>query len=549
MVSKTGKTQRILQYINGDNLTQIQYGKGFQRINFTMPNVSTDALFQLVKSLEKSEKRSFKLYAKRNSSSDELKIVHLFDALDKMDEFDEEQLLKKNKSITKLQLSNIKSHLYRELLASIRLLKSEDNIDIQLHEQLDYARILYNKGLYLQSLKILYKIKEHAKATNQVSFLPQVLFLEIKIESLHITRSMQDKAESLSREVNDANNRLQMIGQLSNLSLQLYSWYIKNGHARNKNDEAAVKSYFETSLGFDVKTVDGFYEKLYLYQSYCWYAFIRQDFLMYYRYTQKWVDLFEKEPMMIGIETTHYIKGMHNLLGAHFDLQNDSKFAAELERFEDFSTSAAMHNNDNNRIQTFVYLYIAKINRHFMLGTFSAGTELIPEIEGFVLENKMYIDRHRILVFYYKFASLYFGSGNYDKAIDYLNKIINWKVDLRTDLQCYARLLHLIAHYELGNFQLLEYLIKSVYRFMAKMENLSVVEEEMFKFLKKAFNLTPAKLKPEFQKLLDKLKKYENSSSETRAFAYLDVISWLESKINKVPVQDIIRKKYLAKNK
>ena len=27
-------------------------------------------------------------------------------------------------------------------------------------------------------------------------------------------------------------------------------------------------------------------------QSYCWYAFIRQDFLMYYRYTQKWVDLF-----------------------------------------------------------------------------------------------------------------------------------------------------------------------------------------------------------------------------------------------------------------
>ena len=36
------------------------------------------------------------------------------------------------------------------------------------------------------------------------------------------------------------------------------------------------------------------------------------------------------------------------------------------------------------------------------------------------------------------------------------------------DLQCYARLLHLMAHYELGNFEIMESLIKSVYRFMAK---------------------------------------------------------------------------------
>ncbi len=101
------------------------------------------------------------------------------------------------------------------------------------------------------------------------------------------------------------------------------------------------------------------------------------------------------------------------------------------------------------------------------------------------------MDRHRILVFYYKIASLYFGSANYDATIDYLNKIINWKVDLRNDLQCYARLLHLIAHYELGNFGLLEYLIKSVYRFMSKMGNLGIVEEEIFHFLRRSFRLSP----------------------------------------------------------
>jgi hypothetical protein len=122
-------------------------------------------------------------------------------------------------------------------------------------------------------------------------------------------------------------------------------------------------------------------------------------------------------------------------------------------------------------------------------------------------------------------------------------------MDLRTDLQCYARLLHLIAHYELGNESLLEYLIKSVYRFMAKMQNLSRVEEQIFQFLRNSFQLGPKELKPEFSGLLNKLKNYEKNRYETRAFVYLDIISWLESKIRDVPVQLIIREKFLERNK
>ena len=105
----------------------------------------------------------------------------------------------------------------------------------------------------------------------------------------------------------------------------------------------------------------------------------------------------------------------------------------------------------------------------------------------------------------------------------------------------------MIAHYELGNYQLLEYLIKSVYRFMSKMENLGVVEEEIFMFLKRSFHLSPKQLKPEFELLLEKLKRLEKNPSATRAFAYLDIISWLESKIKGVPVQDVIREKFLKK--
>lgn len=511
-----------------------------------MPNRSTDVLFQLIKSLEKAEKRNFKLYVQRNSSNKDLKIIQLFDAIDKMAEYDEAVLLKKLPVIKKQQLSNIKAHLYKQVLASLRLLKSEDSIDMQLHEQLDHARILYNKGLYHQSLKILDKLKELAVTYNQDSFLIQIISLEKKIETLHITRSLQNRADQLAYEANEINQKRKTITTLSNLALQLYSWYIKNGLARNEADEAAVRNFFVAHLPADAQKQVGFYEQLYLYQSYCWYAFIRQDFLMYYRYTQKWTDLFLQQPQMVRVETGHYIKGMHNLLNAHFTLRNYRGFETVLEQFKQFAQTDTVICNDNNRIQTFVYLHTAKINRHFLQGTFNEGLSLVTYIDEKLEEYYLFLDRHRVLVFYYKIASLYFGAGNYDKCIDYLQKIINWKVDLRNDLQCYARLLHLLAHYEMGNFDIMEYLTKSVYRFLAKMENLTVIEEAMFAFIRNTFHLSPRKLKPAFEQLLNHIKQFENNRFETRAFSYLDIISWLESKVYEKPLNQVIRNKYLA---
>ena len=125
-----------------------------------MSNRFTDALFQLIHSLEKAEKRHFKLFVTRSSSKEDLKIIQLFDALDKMQDYDEKLILRKLHPVTKSQLANLKTHLYKQLLTSLRVLKTTDNIDLQLSEQLDFARILYNKGLKMQSLKVLEKAKE-----------------------------------------------------------------------------------------------------------------------------------------------------------------------------------------------------------------------------------------------------------------------------------------------------------------------------------------------------------------------------------------------------
>ena len=98
-----------------------------------MSNRSKDALFQLIKSLEKAEKRNFKLFVQRNLGASDLKSTALFDALDRMEEYDEELLLRKAKSLKAAQLPNLKASLYRQILASLRTLRDDSNVEIQLH--------------------------------------------------------------------------------------------------------------------------------------------------------------------------------------------------------------------------------------------------------------------------------------------------------------------------------------------------------------------------------------------------------------------------------
>jgi hypothetical protein len=250
-----------------------------------MPDINSDALFQLIQSLEKAEKPHFKLYFKRSSTKEDLKVVQLFDALEKMQDYHEKLILTRLNNISKPQLANLKTHLYKQVLASLRLLKSADSIDLQLNEQLDYARILYNKALFLQSLNILERAREIAIAANKFNFMTQVLSLEKKTETLHITRSMPGKTMQITADAIKVSEHVTQVSALSNLALYLYTTYIKNGHARNEQDETDVKMFFKENLPPNAFRLNGLYDRLYLYQSDTWYAFIRQDFLMYYRYS------------------------------------------------------------------------------------------------------------------------------------------------------------------------------------------------------------------------------------------------------------------------
>lgn len=515
----------------------------------TKPNKEKDYLFVLIKSLSQSEKRSFKLYVRRFESNEDAKFIRLFDIMDKMDSYDERWILKKA-PVSKKQLSNMKAHLYKQILVGLRLVNADQNVELQLNEQIDFARILYNKGLYQQSLKLLDKAKHIAEKYFLDTIVLRIVELEKVIESQHITRSMRDRAETLARQAEQQTVSVSVKNKLSNLALQLYGLYLKMGHVRDENDINMVKTYYINNMPEHDPENLSFYERLYLYQAQVWFYHILQDFPHCYRSAQKWVNLFLEYPRMRKVATGNYLKAYHYLLDTLFYMDQFDRFAQVLKEFKDTLEADDFRMDENCRVLSFLYLYSNSINYRFLTGDFSGGvTEVVPALlkEMKALKNKL--DVHHVMVLHYKIACLYFGSGDNVHAILHLNEVIDHTGDgLREDLRSFAHILKLIASYEEGLDDNLEQQIKTVYKFLNKMNDLHMVQREMMNFIKNLNRIYDYQLKIAFTELRERLIQYEDHPYEKRAFLYLDIISWLESKIEGRPVQEIIQEKFKKKN-
>lgn len=510
-----------------------------------MTNQQKDNLFVLVKSLSKSEKRQFKLYVGRLGGNIDSKFLALFNLLDKMNKYDEKVVLESG-IVKKAQLSNLKAHLYKQILISLRLNPLHQNVRVQVREQLDFATILYHKGLYKQSLKILDKAKSMAIENEEKNIAYEIVELEKVIESQYITRSMSNRADELIEQAKTLSIQNTITSKLSNLSLQLYGLMLKTGYVKNDKEFKQITKYFYDRMP-DFKYEDlGFREKLWLYKSYVWYSFLVQDFLSGYKYASKWINMFYKTEGMISLNPVFFLKGNHYLLESLFYLKYHSKFKKTLEKLENIIYSSnLLPNEDNVSVLSFMYVYNNKLNLHFLEGSFKEGLPLVDEIlKGIKLYNDR-IDEHHIMVFYYKIACMYFGAGDCKKCIEYLDKIIeNKSLQMREDLMGFSRILSLVAHYEIGLDYHLEVQLKSTYKFLLKMNDLYAVQKEMIKFLRNIGNVYPHQFKDEFKKLHIRLKKYEDDPYERRAFLYLDIISWLESKIENRPIDEIISEKF-----
>jgi hypothetical protein len=495
-------------------------------------------LFNLIKRLTKSEKRHFKLYASRNASEKEPLAIRIFDIFDKINVYDEKKI---NQSFPKLKsntLSNQKAHLYELLLGSLRLLHHHDP-KIRIKELISYADVLHIKGLYRQSLTQLQKAKQLASA-HQVDILKlEIIDLEKQIESRYVTRSHSKRAEELIEESKELRRKFYFQGSWSDLSLSLYDYYLKFGHTKNQEEHDKIKSFFNENKPGDSES-----EMIHAYQCYVWFYYITQDFVQCYRYTRKWCSVYEGNEILMDNEPEMYLRGLHNGLAALFYCDDVKRFRKELTRLKEFVDLREKDFNQNQLTQAFIYLETANLNQFFIEGNFTAGAAYCDDFEKRMKSNESKLDIHRVMIFHYKMASLKFGSADFQGAIRHLNFIINHpNFALKEDIQCFARILNLIAHYELGNDDLIDFQIKSTYRFLLKLKDYQKVQSAIFNFLKKSVFMDRNQLIPDFESLREELVEILKDPYERRPTLYLDVISWLESKIQNKPVEEIIRSK------
>jgi len=503
--------------------------------------LKSDSLLQLIHSMTKSEKRNFKLNSKKTGDTSKL-YVKLFDHLDKYGNLNDSNILKRIPELKKSQLSNLRAKLSKAILRSLRDINKEIYQEIKARERFDFAKVLYAKGQYRESLDMLQVVKRMAQDLHLSPLEYLAISFEKQIESQHVTKSMSPKAYQLAIESNSIIKELELTNELSNLSLLLYARHLENGFVKNETEYQELHKYFYSLIPITENNELEFYQRLNLYQSYVWFYHMAQDFVNYYRYAQKWVNLFEEYPSMKGPATVLYIKGLHNVLNALFMAGKRKQFRENIEKLLQFNNDDQFRLSVNEKGQLQLFKYIHGINSIFMTAEYEYGAQFADDLSNRI-DNKEYPwDPSRIMVFNYKIACIHFGNGDLDKTITYLNRVEdNYSPRLKVDIQCFARVLNLIAHFDLGNDILVSYKIKSVFRFLLKMGELEKVHSEILRFVRRTPKMQKSNLVLEFQKLRNKLVVIEKERFEKRPFLYLDIISWLDSKINRVSMVEAIR--------
>jgi hypothetical protein len=182
------------------------------------------------------------------------------------------------------------------------------------------------------------------------------------------------------------------------------------------------------------------------------------------------------------------------------------------------------------------------LNKYFLHGDYSEGLKVVPRTLARLRRYKSQLDVHRVLVFYYKIAWMYLGAGNPDEAVKYLSKMISLKVrSLREDIQGYARLMLLMAHYDMENYDVMDYMIQQYERFLNQIEDQNEVYSLSLKMFQQLISVPLNERTDILLKYRESFIELEKNPFEKRTFFYLDIVPWIDSRIYNTTIEKIVR--------
>ncbi|MBS1516717.1 MAG: hypothetical protein JSS91_01375 [Bacteroidetes bacterium] len=500
----------------------------------------TDDLFQLIKSLEQSEKRYFKVFASLHiKDAENNQYLKLFDAIDGQGSYDEKELKKifaGEKFIRQIHVA--KNYLYGNILKSLRLYHAERSKVNELMDILRDVQILFDKSLYKQCRKLLNKAKKIAYTYEKHAQILAVLDWE---KTLARTGSYSDTNESelLSyyNEHNLATEKLSNLNEYWNLATKAFLFRKKKGDIRDKKDLNKFNDIFKHKLLLSDKYATSFLSKTFYYNLKGLYYLTNKDFNNLLIYAEKTVKLLEDNPVLM--KEDNYIASLYNLLLVQIELKKFDNALTTINRIRSIDTSSPALNT-----RIFVTSYDTEINLYMKTGEFQKGEKLVPMIDEGLEKMKSRINKESKILFDYNIAYVYFGLNKYEQSLKRINEIINDKdLKIREDIQCFARVINLLIHYELGNFDLIEYIIKSTKRYLSSKNKFNKFESITLDQIRKLISGKNTDKKYIFVEWKKKLESISDDILEINAFEYFDLSSWIDSKLSGKTFTEIIKDK------
>ncbi len=507
-----------------------------------MPTAVKDQLWRLVRSLTKAEKRNFKLYATRAGATTDNKFIQLFDVVDRLEEPDDALVIKRLR-LTSGQYSNLKRHLYQQVLTSLRLIFINKEIDIELREQIDFSHILYGKGLYLDALRALERAKGRAVEHKRDLLHLEILEFQKLIESRHITLSRQidNKMDLLLNESAERSYSVLNTSELFNLNIQIHGRYIETGHSRTPQDRRENEQFWASiqTHRLDRRAVGTtFHQKINRFQASMWYHYIQLDFDDALESSMNALTLFHLSTHMTVKDPDLYLRCLY-YVSIFAYLQGDlPRMRRYLRVIRDFLNAEQVLLNENSQHIGRVYQSLMTLNAHFCAGEWTEASDFSRGLFAAYRTREFTPTDHRWGQFLYKFAAARFLLRDYGEALDYLNEIINMRSGiLRQDLLLNSRLLQLLCNYELGNRALLDYHLTNFTRQMRRSSETAEVHRLTSATLRRLVKSVPAEQAAIYTELRDGLQQAADIDPyERKALVYLDINQWVAQHLLPYPV-------------
>ena len=506
-----------------------------------MPKTPSSKLFNLVKSLSGSEKRYFKIFVNSQGSRDN-KYLQLFDAIDGQEEFDDEvlkEVVYGEEPIQSRKYSELKAYLYELILKSLQSYDEKSSVGHRLKNMMQGVRALFRRSLFDDCKDHLVKARKLAYRYEQFNTVLEALDWEKKIAYAETDIDFLDKELArIAAEENKVLNQLRMISEYRNIFFSLLVSLRKHTVVKRDEQKQMLQEIIESPLIQEYERANSHTARVIYHRIYSIYHFAASDQQGFYQKNQELIALMESEPHILQEDVSEYISALSNLIRSCGEMGHLEEMEEKLEKLYSVTPKSL-----DDELKIHRQYYQAKLSLCMLKGAFDEG---IRVLNRHLKERKRFeeglFESH---TFYYIYFYITFGAGEYSRALDFLNQWLNLPSTVeRQDLQSMSRMLNLMVHYELGNFELLESLIRSTYRFLKKRNELDDMERKTINLIRKLVE-TPSKkmLKEDFKRFKEQFEGLSQQAGTPRLYTNA-VVAWFESKIEGRGFSEILQKEF-----